>query len=292
MKPASLQLPYKPPLDWEGLSRFLVSRGATGVECLEKGRYWRSLRIGKASGWVSLRPAANKPALILEHSESLQPVQDQLQQRMRMLFDLDADPTSIRRCLVRDPVLKPLLRARPGLRVPGAVDGFELALRAVLGQQISVKAATTVFGRIVTRFGKPAPAAPVAGLSRLTPSAEALASATLEQVIAQGLTRRRAQTVLNLAQAVACQGLHLEPGVDLKATREQLLGLPGIGPWTASYVAMRALADADAFPEADLGLLKALGMTRPRELLERAEGWRPWRAYAALLLWSSGVAGG
>jgi AraC family transcriptional regulator of adaptative response / DNA-3-methyladenine glycosylase II len=186
------------------------------------------------------------------------------------------------------------LRARiakePGLRVPGALDGFELAVRAVLGQQVSVRAATTFAGRIARAFGEPI-ATPHSVLTQLSPSCERIADASVEQLTAHGITRARAATLRALAAACADGRLQLEPGADVDAVIEALDELPGIGPWTAHYVAMRALGAADAFPEGDLGLRKALDGISAKELQLRAERWRPYRAYAALHLWN-GLSGG
>ena len=285
-------LAYTPPLDWPALAGFLASRGAAGVEQWDGEHYARNLEVDGCRGWVRVSAMADKPALQVRCSPGLAPVQAPLKQHLRRLFDLDAQPQAIRAQLGRDPLLGELIRRRPGVRVPGALDGFELALRAVLGQQISVRAATTVFARFAQRFGERLDEDGAAGAGCLAPTATAVAAASHAELIALGLTGRRAATVQALAHAVAVDGLRLEAGVDLARTREQLIALPGIGPWTASYVAMRALRDADALPEADLGLMKGVAATRPRELLQRAEAWRPWRAYAAMLLWTALSAGG
>ena len=175
--------------------------------------------------------------------------------------------------------------------MPGAFDGFELALRAVLGQQVSVKAATTLFGRFAETFGAAAQT-PHPQLRRHAPLAADVAQARVQRLIDIGLTRQRAATASALARAVADGHLVLEPGGALAPTLERMLALPGIGPWTAQYVAMRALRDSDAFPPGDLGLLKALAVDRPRDVLEHAQRWQPWRAYAAIHLWTEMSAGG
>jgi AraC family transcriptional regulator of adaptative response / DNA-3-methyladenine glycosylase II len=182
--------------------------------------------------------------------------------------------------------LSAALLRRPGLRVPGAFDGFDLALRAVLGQQVSVKAASTLFGRFAAAYGEPI-VTPHPVLTHIGPHASRIADEPLERLAALGLPRTRALTVRGLARAFADGAVRLDPGADAEATRLRLRELPGIGDWTAQYIAMRALRDADAFPASDLGVLKALGVARPREALAIAEGWRPWRAYAVMHLWQS-----
>jgi AraC family transcriptional regulator of adaptative response / DNA-3-methyladenine glycosylase II len=284
-----LKLAYRPPLEWSALAGFLASRGATGVDAFDGARYLRSVRLGAQRGWVAVAPMG-KAQLRVELSPSLLPVLTQLLPRLRRLFDLDANPVVIASHLGRDPRLAKLVAARPGLRVPGTLDGFELALRAVLGQQVSVKAATTLFRRFVERFGEPI-ATPFEALTRLTPRAEDVAEASPRQLITLGLTRARAATVHHLARAVAEGTLKLEPSADSAAVVAAMQELPGIGPWTAQYVAMRALADPDAMPHADLGLLRALGVRRGAELEQAAQRWRPYRAYAALQLWHGGSGG-
>jgi AraC family transcriptional regulator, regulatory protein of adaptative response / DNA-3-methyladenine glycosylase II len=277
-----LKLGYRPPLAWQPLAAFLGSRGASGVEQFDGRRYLRTVRLGAHSGWIAVEPAPTQPLL---------PALTQLLPRLRRLFDLDAHPAVIESHLGEDPHLAALLRATPGLRVPGALDGFELALRAVLGQQVSVKAATTLYRRCAERFGSSVQT-PHAVLTHLPPRAEEIAEAGLPRLVALGLPRTRALTVQRLAAGVAEGRIRLEPGAPAAATLAALQDVPGIGPWTAQYVAMRALGDADALPHADLGLLRALGLRRAAELAQAAERWRPWRAYAALHLWHSLGAGG
>jgi AraC family transcriptional regulator of adaptative response / DNA-3-methyladenine glycosylase II len=210
---------------------------------------------------------------------------------LRRLFDLAANPAVIDAFLRGHPELRGHLERTAGLRVPGALNGFELALRAVLGQQVTVKAATTIFGRFVDTFGGLV-TTPEPDVDRLAPDAADVANANLQQLIDRGLTRKRAESVQALARAVVDGVVKLEPPVDFVAMRGALRELPGIGPWTAEYVAMRALGDPDAFPHSDLGLLHALKLEKPAALLARSEAWRPWRAYAALHLWHGYSAGG
>jgi AraC family transcriptional regulator of adaptative response / DNA-3-methyladenine glycosylase II len=282
----TLKLAYRPPLDWQRLAGFLVSRGAAGVECLQGARYARTASLAGHRGWFSAEPLAQQNALRLEVSFGLMPVLAPLLARLRQLFDLDANPRIIEAHLCQDARLARIVRRQPGLRVPGAFDGFELALRAVLGQQVTVKAASTLAGRFAAAFGEPA-VTPFEQLKHFSPEAGKIAAADVQMLIELGLTKKRAETIRCLARAVAAGGLVLEPGVALEETLERLQSLPGIGPWTAQYVAMRALGYPDAFPHGDLGLAKALGLRKEKEILAAAESWRPWRAYAAHHLWAS-----
>jgi AraC family transcriptional regulator of adaptative response / DNA-3-methyladenine glycosylase II len=196
------------------------------------------------------------------------------------VFDLDADPTAIARTLERDPALRPLVRSHPGIRLPGAADGFEVAVRAIVGQQVSVAAARTVLGRIASRFGSPLDGGTV------FPTAEGLAAAPLEVL---GIVGRRAGAIRRVATLVGEGELDLSGVGDRDETVERLLQVDGIGPWTAEYIRMRALRDPDAFVAGDLGVRRAferLGLdSNPRTIVARAEAWRPWRAYATMLLW-------
>jgi AraC family transcriptional regulator of adaptative response / DNA-3-methyladenine glycosylase II len=285
-----LKLGFRPPLAWQPLIHFLAGRAGPRTEKVNGDSYLRTVRLGRHRGFIAARPLA--PNLLgVEVSPSLLPVLPELQVRLRRLFDLEANPDVIDKLLRRHPELRGYLKRTAGLRVPGALNGFELALRAVLGQQVTVKAATTIFGRFVETFGSKVKT-PDPELDRIAPDAADIADATLQQVIDRGLTRKRAETVLRLSRAVADGAVKLDPPVDFVAMRGALQELPGIGPWTAEYVAMRALGDPDAFPHSDLGLLSALGLEKPAVLLARAEAWRPFRSYAALHLWHGYAAGG
>ncbi|MBJ6765464.1 helix-turn-helix domain-containing protein [Myxococcaceae bacterium JPH2] len=281
-----LRLDYRPPLDWEALLSFLRARAIPGVEHVSEGEYRRTVRWGDTSGWVVVRHAKARPALIAEVSLSLSSVLMGVASRLRALFDLDAQPALVHEALKRDAVFEGTLRAHPGLRVPGAFDAFELTMRAVLGQQVSVQAATTLSGRLAARWGTPLEDAPGPELSRLFPTAEEVAARTLDEVAALGMPASRANSVLGVARALVQGTVRLERDTDAAEAIAALDALPGIGPWTAHYVAMRALRWPDAFPEGDLALRKALGGVTTKELSQRAESWRPWRAYAAMHLWA------
>lgn len=268
------RLRYRPPFDWPALLAFLKTRAIPGVESVREGVYRRSIERGGVTGLIEVSQADSE--LILEidhpHPESMLAIVS----RVRRLFDVDADPMAIVSSLRADPLLMPLLRARPGLRVPGAWDAFELAIRAVLGQQVSVRGASTLAGRLVERFGRPLPTA-TGGVTHLFPHAEDLAEADVAWI---GIPAKRAETVRSIAAAFAAAGR-----AEVGPTLQQLCALPGIGEWTAGYIAMRAFGDPDAYPAGDLVLLRAASAASSRELERHAERWRPWRAYAALHLW-------
>jgi AraC family transcriptional regulator of adaptative response / DNA-3-methyladenine glycosylase II len=288
----TLRLPYRAPLDWPGLLAYFAGRALPGVEAVMDGVYRRTLRTPSGTpGWLEVRDAGDGRHLSLGLHGRLSSACLTIAERVRGLFDLDADPASIAAHLGRDALLATRIASRPGLRVPGAWDGFELALRAVLGQQISVLAARTLAGRLVRACGTALPVELQAelepyGLTHLAPSAAAVAAADLSGL---GVTGARQATLHALARAVASGALTLSPSADSTATLASLRTLPGIGPWTAAYIALRALRDPDAWPAEDLGLRRACAldgvMPSVRALRERAEAWRPWRGYAALALW-------
>jgi AraC family transcriptional regulator of adaptative response / DNA-3-methyladenine glycosylase II len=274
------EVAYRPPLDWEALRTFLVGRASCGVEAMDNHRYLRTVAVGKHRGWIVVAPSPKKSTLRVELSASLAPALLPTLSRVKRLFDLAADPQRIASHL------GPLAAERPGLRVPGAFDGFELAVRAILGQQISVRAATTLAGRFATAFGEPIET-PFEALTHLAPTAERIAQAEVSKFVALGIITARANTILALARAVAEGNIRLQPGAEIEPTLGQLKELPGIGEWTAQVIAMRALAWPDAFPHTDLGIYKALGETNPKRVLDIAEAWRPWRAYATMHLWKT-----
>lgn len=278
----ALRLDYRPPFAWESMLSFLEARAIPGVEVVERGVYRRTVRIGASVGWVAVAHEPERHALRASASLSLAGVLVPLVARLRALFDLDAHPAAIAAHLGRDPLLAPLVERAPGLRVPGAFDGFETAVRAVLGQQVSVRAATTLSGRLALALGDPLEAPH--GLARLFPRPEVFRAE--EPLAAIGLPGARARTLLALARAVAGGELRLERHGDAPSIAA-LLALPGVGDWTAQYVAMRVLGSPDAFPAGDLGLRKALGGAGVREIEARAEAFRPFRAYAAMHLWAS-----
>jgi AraC family transcriptional regulator of adaptative response / DNA-3-methyladenine glycosylase II len=280
------RLAYRPPLDWDRHLAYLVPRAIPGVEEATDGVYRRTFRAGGQPGALEVRQApGGEPALDLR-VDAIEPAHlPAVIERARRVFDLGADPATIREHLRRDAALRPWVDRCPALRVPGAWDGFELAIRAVIGQQISVVAATTITGRLASRWGDALDLGDKVGARIVFPRPETLVDADLAAI---GLPRARGETLRLLARGVAAGDIVLEPGADPRAVREALIAIPGIGEWTAQYVALRALGEPDAFPASDLGLLRSPangGATTPRQLLERSEAWRPWRAYAAIVLW-------
>ena len=270
----------------DALIAFLGARAVPGVEEVAGGTYRRSLRLPRGAGTLELRAAGGGR---LEAGFVVDDERDRAaaELRMRALLDLDADTQAVDAVLGRDPLLAPLVRATPGRRVPGTVDGHELAVRAVLGQQVSLAGAATLAARLVRAHGEPL-ARPLGTVTHLFPAAAALAGAD-PAALAMPASRRRA--LLGLAQALAAGDIRLDPGADLEEASRRLLALPGIGPWTVAYVRMRALHDADAFVASDLGVrhaLRRLGLDGSTAAAVRvAERWRPYRAYAVQHLWAS-----
>ncbi|MCW2632958.1 MAG: putative bifunctional transcription activator/DNA repair enzyme AlkA [Pseudonocardia sp.] len=280
----SLRLPYRRPFDAGTLWAFLGARAVTGVEELTPGgTYRRVLRLAHGSGTVALTPADGHVRADLRLAD-LRDLGSAVH-RCRLLLDLDADPVAVDGVLGADAALAPLVSARPGVRLPGATDGAELAVRAVLGQQVSVAAARTVAGRLVELSGEPLDT-PDGGLTHTFPTCEALAAVDPSTL---PMPATRARTVVALATAVANGTVCLEPGTDAVEASEALRQIPGIGPWTAAYTVMRALSSTDEFPAADLGVRRtaaAIGLPdHPTTLTEHARRWRPWRSYAVLHLW-------
>ncbi|MGO9919347.1 MAG: AlkA N-terminal domain-containing protein [Isosphaeraceae bacterium] len=279
-----ITLGYRPPLDWDLLLGFLAGRATAGVEWTSGRTYLRTASIGRHHGWIKVQPIAGRNALAVELATSLVPVLPEVLTRLKNQFDLSARPDAIAAALAAEPRMKSAVARLPGLRVPGAFDGFEIAVRGILGQRISVRAATTLAGRVAASFGEQIDT-PFSRLCRLAPTAARLASARESELTALGVTAARAGCIRALAQSVASGQIDLQPGLDPESVIPALRELPGIGDWTAQYIAMRALRWPDAFPAGDLGLLKAFGATSPRRLLDAAAAWRPWRAYAAMYLW-------
>jgi AraC family transcriptional regulator, regulatory protein of adaptative response / DNA-3-methyladenine glycosylase II len=279
-----IRLPYRPPFDWPALVNFLRPRATPGVESVEDGVYRRTISLGDATGIIDVRPAKTDPALLVRIELPGYQLLMKVVERVRRIFDLGADPLRIAEDLSRDQRLKPLLDRRPGLRVPGAWDGFELAVHAILGQQLTAIDSSTVAGRLVQCFGKPLQTS-LQGLTHLFPKPEDLVDADLSRV---GILGARAATLHTLARAVCNEEPIFAASMTLEEAISRICNIPGIGENTAHYIAMRALGEPDAFPFADPGLLSALGSggnpASPQEALRIAEGWRPWRSYAAMHL--------
>jgi AraC family transcriptional regulator of adaptative response / DNA-3-methyladenine glycosylase II len=285
----SLLLTYRPPYDWVSMLDFLRARQTTGVEHVAADAYLRTVSMGAHRGWLEVRHEPQRNALSVTLPHALTPVLPALLGRLRNLFDLSARPDLIADAFKDDEILSESVRSHPGLRVPGAFDAFELAMRAILGQQVTVKAATTIAGRVAAKFGEPIQT-PYAELTRVAPTAARLSHVSDRQLVALGLTRARARSIIGLAAAMQ-NGLVLEPGANPDETIERLVALPGIGPWTAQYIAMRALRWTDAWPKEDIVLRKRLGKVTAAVAELRSQPWRPWRSYATLHLWRSAKGG-
>lgn len=288
----AVRLGYRPPYDWDGILSFLRARAIPGIEVVSGDRYARSVAVGDRYGTLVVEPPDGASLRVSVRFPELRHLPGIIA-RVRRVFDLAADPLAIGAHLGRDPFLAPLVAARPGLRVPGAWGPFELAVRALLGQQITVAAATQLAGKLVATYGDPLhdPLARDQGLTHVFPTPRQLSGADLTIL---GMPKNRRAALSALAAAVVTDPLIFGPRRSLEEAIAQLRSLAGIGEWTAQYIAMRELREPDAFPAADIGLLRAMAAhigarPSPAALLGFAERWRPWRAYAALHLWASGT---
>jgi AraC family transcriptional regulator, regulatory protein of adaptative response / DNA-3-methyladenine glycosylase II len=286
----TLKLPYAPPYDWDAMVAFLAARAIKGIEAIDAHhRYRRSIALDGAQGVISVEPDEREPALRVTIRFPRIHALANIVQRIRRIFDLSADPLAISDDLGRDAMLAPLVTRRPGLRVPGAWDGFEVAVRAMLGQQITVTAAVNLAAKLVASYGDPLRAICGDGLTHTFPTPGRIAQADLRSL---GMPASRAQALSSVAAAACADPRLFSVTQTLADAIAKLRSLRGIGEWTAQYIAMRVLREPDAFPAADIGLLRALtppGGSRPNadEALARAEVWRPWRAYAAQHLWTA-----
>ncbi|WP_124412967.1 DNA-3-methyladenine glycosylase family protein [Pseudomonas synxantha] len=282
-----MRLAYQPPYDWAAMLAFLSARAINGLETVEAGVYRRSISVNGQQGWLSVAPGAGDWLEVdVEFPDAA--ALPEIERRLRAMFDLDAQPELINAQLAGDPLMAQLVAARPGLRLPGTWDGLELAIRAVLGQQITVVAAIRLAGKLVAQYGQPLHT-PYAGITHVFPTPEVLAAADLATL---GMPKARGRTLSAVAQAVLDDPQVFQPKASLKDGVARLVALPGIGDWTAQYIAMRQLREADAFASGDIGLINALAALEgepvsARQLLARAEAWRPLRAYAAQHLWTS-----
>ena len=288
----TVRIPCREPFDWQQAHGFFVFRATPGVESLADGDYVRSIRLGDETGLIRVRYERAGELAVSLHGVSTGAILPVVQ-RVRSMFDVDAPVGEIEACLTQDPALRPRLRNGYGVRVPGVFDGFELAVRAILGQQVSVAAATTMAGRVASRYGDHLNCDALPEVTRHFPEPERLARARFNDM---GLIGTRIQSIRELSKAVAAGDICLDEGAEPTETRRELEKIRGIGAWTAEYIAMRALKDPDAFPASDLGLLRALDeqfgrRLKPAELEDLSTAWKPWRAYAALLLWQTSSGG-
>jgi AraC family transcriptional regulator of adaptative response / DNA-3-methyladenine glycosylase II len=280
-----VQLEFRPPFAWNNLLAYLRLRAVPGVEWVDATHYRRTVSIEDAAGWIEVSMHESGTALTLEMSPSLNMHIGAVIGRVKHLFDLGSAPAAVGGLLRQDAILQSTVKRLPGLRVAGAFDGFELAVRTVLGQQISIKGASTVSGRWAAVFGTPI-ATPFRELNRLAPRPKDMAGRHVDEIAALGMVGNRARCLISLAKAVADRRLNLSLASNVEQQMDRLQSLPGIGPWTANYIAMRALHWPDAFPSGDLMLMRAANL-KQRALERHAEAWRPWRAYAAHYLWQS-----
>lgn len=282
-----LKLHYRPPFDWRAMLAFLQFRAIPGVEVVEHDSYSRTIEIGGEVSQICVQFIADKHWVLLSVRASDVGALFVIVERVRMMFDLKALSHEIDEALASDPILGPVVRLYPGTRVPVAWDGFEIAVRAIIGQQVSVKAASTLVARLANAFGaEVSPNDSPGTLCRVFPSADALASAPMEGL---GITSRRVEAIRELAKQVTQKTIRFDGSMTTYELQQALVEIPSIGPWTAQYIALRALGDPDAFPDADLILLRAAGSEgkplKPKQLMEVSKNWQPWRAYAVLLLW-------
>jgi AraC family transcriptional regulator of adaptative response / DNA-3-methyladenine glycosylase II len=275
-------LRFRPPYHWKGMLTFLAERATPGVEAVDPRGYRRTISVNGCHGYFEVSPDEGRNAVAVRVQMADPRSLYLIIERIRSMFDLNADWAAIAQRLGTDPALTSRIRAEPGLRVPGCWSGFELTIRAILGQTMTVKGATALVGRIAESYGERISDAD--DLTHLFPTPEVLADAELA---GPGLTRERAETIRALARAVCDGAIRFEQIVDSDAFVAQLREIPGVGRGTAQYVAMRALGEPDAFSTGDVGLRRALGLKTSRELEKRAEAWRPWRSYASMYLWST-----
>ena len=280
----NFELSFRPPYDWQAITTFLGARTIAGVEMFDGICYRRTVRVVSEDkdhlGWVEIGLSMKKPALCVTVSASLVRILPTVLSRVKALMDLSCNPTEVAEALGG------LAQRHPGMRVPGTFDGFETAVRAILGQHVTVAAARTVAGRFAAALGDPVET-PFGELTTVFPTAARVADTAAGFIARLGMPAARARTVVALARGVADGNIELTPHADIEATLERLRALPGVGEWTAQYIAMRALAWPDAFPHTDLGVMKALGEKDARLVLEAGKAWRPWRAYAVMHLWNS-----
>ena len=286
----SLRLAYRAPFDAESIFAFLGDRAVPGIEHWDGAIYRRSLRLNHGNAVVAVSPGASAPGpnavMCTLHLDNVADAQAAVQ-RCRRMFDLDADPDTVGTHFADDPILAPMVRKRPGLRSPGHPDGVELLTRAVLGQQVSVKGARTLAARLTAAIGEQL-VAPVEGITHVFPSAEAIASRTPSDF---AMPAARARALINACEHLASGNIVIDAGSDRDEIAVKLEALPGVGPWTANYVALRALGDPDVFLPTDLGVrnaLRSVGVdSTPKATARLAESWRPWRSYALHHLWAS-----
>jgi len=284
-----LTLDYQAPYEWNALLAFLSARAVEGVEAVVDGAYFRTVRAGTAQGWLSVRPAKGC-ALSLEVAPSLGHGLAAVVAKVRRVFDIDAQPHAVDAHLSKDPRLALNVKRHPGLRVPGAFEPFETAVTAILGQQVTLGAGIALAARLVKAFGDET-RTPFPSLYRLWPTSVSVARSNEASVAGLGMPSARARTVVLLARALGSGALTFSPATSWEHLRAELLAIPGVGPWTAEYIVMRAGACPDAFPVGDAALARVLGIARKELTADVADAWKPWRSYATLHLWTEPARG-
>ena len=280
----SLQLAYRPPYDWDAMISFLELHAIPGIEGVQDNAYLRTVSIDEHKGWIRLEHVPEKHAVRIIMPHGLTPVMSSILTRIRSVFDLNARPDVIGERLSQNSILADSVARYPGMRIPGAFDGFEIAVRTILGQQISLKAANTLAGRFVERFGDPIEI-PHETLSHVFPSPQHMVGQSVDRIASLGIIERRARCILSIAEEIVENRMSLVPSADIETTLQQLVALPGIGPWTAQYITMRTLHWPDAFPKEDIALRRILGDVTAKQADLLSQAWRPWRSYASIYLW-------
>ena len=283
-----LSCPYYPPYHWESFLKFLSLHLTKGIEAIYDQCYYRTVQCDNCHGWLKVTHCHSRHCLEITLSAELQAVQDKILQQIKVMFDLDHDPKVIVAFFQDQPFLSNIIKCYPGVRIPGSFNGFELAMRAILGQQISVKAATTLAGRMAAAFGTKIKT-PWKDLTYLHPTASVMARLEEKDLTCLGVIKTRARCIIRLAQEITTTTLSLDYNLDPEITIKHLITLPGIGDWTAHYIALRALKWNDAFLKSDLVIRQSLGGLSASKTEQISQAWRPWRSYATLYLWQKAI---
>ena len=283
-----LKYTYHSPYDWENVLKFLKLHLTKGVEIIHEQCYLRTVRWGRSQGWLRISHCLEQQCLDVKFSSDLDTAQDDILSQIVFMFDLDHNPTVTAQFFQHRDIISDLVQEYPGLRIPRSFDGFELATRAILGQQISVKAATTLAGRLAWAYGETIDT-PWAGLTHLHPTADVMASLNVQDLTRLGIIQSRAHCIIRLAQEITTTGLSLDKTADPETTIQHLITLPGIGDWTAHYIALRALRWNDAFLKNDLAIRQSLGGLSGSQTEKLSKAWQPWRSYATLYLWQKAI---
>ncbi len=285
----TLNLPYKSPFHWEAVLDYFHGRAIPGVEVIHNSAYSRAVEIDGHISFIRIKPSHRESHLAVTFYELPNQQLSSAEVRVRDMFDLDAEPLSISSHLSKDPYLASIISRYPGLRLLGCWDAFELSVRAVIGQQVTLKAASTILGRLTHRFGQPISKPPIPWITHVFPGADVLAQT---RITGLGIPGKRAEALKHLAEKVRSRCILFDGSMDVDHVVHRLREIPGIGPWTTDYISMRGMRDPDAFPQTDLVIKKILERLKNNEnpgtdINRRINSWRPWRAYAAMYLWKA-----